>query len=89
MDRAERAALRRRCVEGWKPGQHVEVRVADLAALLDQADDADRYEPDHHHRIAMAHWEHGSAIEGCNCTSCVGWRAHELLVLGKVAGSAP
>lgn len=85
MDRAEREALRKRCVDGWRPGQHVELRVSELAALLDIADQADRYEPDQHHRIAMAHWEHGEAIDGCNCTSCFGWRAQAEIVLAQVA----
>lgn len=77
MDRVERNRLRARCVDGWKPGQSVEVRVEDLEALLDLADQVDVYRPDQHHRIALVHWQEGRTVDGCACASCEGRRAYE------------
>lgn len=35
----DRSELRRRLVDGWKPNQTVEIRVCELAALLDAIDE--------------------------------------------------
>lgn len=65
---------------GWKPGQHVEVRVSDLAALLEQADRADVYRPDQHH-----------TAPSCACASCEGYRVHARLCAeqARIAACAP
>ena len=74
MDRAERAALRA-ALRAWRPRQHVEVLVYKLRELLDDCDRLELYDPGAHHRIALSHWQHGSAVEGCRCASCEGSRA--------------
>lgn len=82
MDRAERDELRA-SLEGWKPRQHVEVRVDRLRALLDLCDELDRYTPAQHHLTALAHWRYGQSVDECACASCEGYRARARMAAGR------
>ncbi len=87
MDRTERQKLLRSL--GWlKPGQHVEVRVDRLRALIELCDALERYQPDHHFRIALAHAATLGPIDGCACASCEGHRAAQRLTFAEAMQNA-